>query len=666
MKFDAFVGGSYALPSVQANCQRAVNLYPELDETGQGKNKFTYVGTPGVHLFGDVTDFDALVPGACTPIRGLFSGGGRLWVAAGTRFFEVDGSGPGGTAALKAGTSVHTIADDADHSPVQIFSNGRELFVIASGRAYRHDGVSLTAITFDTFTGTCNTNGTAVTWVSGDKFDVLMQGQTITINAVTYTVTEVASETALTVDAGAGVQAGVAFSCTPALKAVTGGFLDGYFITNAWIDNGSALDANWNRFYVSELWSGASPWDGLRYDVKSGHPDNLVAVHVDGQYLWLFGSQTAEAWANNGNPDFPFARVAPVIQQGCLSPWSPVSLGGMIGWIGMDARGGPVAYLAEGFQPRRVSTHAVEYAWRTMSPSQAARKASSFAYTQQGHLFWVINFPGTNPAWVYDVTTGIWHERAAWNSLIPKFSNPMYRYHTFLAEWEDVALTGVTGHIVGDPLSGNLYHLSPEYYDDNGSDIKRRRTAPHLSNENRENFYHRMEIDADLGGISKAVYVPTGPAALNDAVSGGTYTGTASTTFTVQIDAAGTPDTFKWRKSGGAWTAGVAITGATQTLSDGVTVRFYATTGHAVGDAWTIAAEVEPASVTLSVSRNGGKTFGTAKAVAPSAPHQDDRGKRFVWRRIGGAHDLVPQVDITGKSKVAIFNAYLELSKGGA
>lgn len=84
---------------------------------------------------------------------------------------------------------------------------------------------------------------------------------------------------------------------------------------------------------------------------------------------------------------------------------------------------------------------------------------------------------------------------------------------------------------------------------------------------------------------------------LNDLSAGGTFTGTVRTYFDVEIDDELTPDTFKWRKvtrnsdgvkTIGSWTAGVAVTGAAQTLADGVTVKFSATTGHTEGDAWKV------------------------------------------------------------------------------
>lgn len=77
---------------------------------------------------------------------------------------------------------------------------------------------------------------------------------------------------------------------------------------------------------------------------------------------------------------------------------------------------------------------------------------------------------------------------------------------------------------------------------------------------------------------------------LDDVILTGTYTGSAAATFDVEIDAEGAPDTFKWRKDAGAYTTRVAITGAAQLLSDGISVTFGATTGHSYSFSWTITA----------------------------------------------------------------------------
>lgn len=94
---------------------------------------------------------------------------------------------------------------------------------------------------------------------------------------------------------------------------------------------------------------------------------------------------------------------------------------------------------------------------------------------------------------------------------------------------------------------------------------------------------------ASFGDDSTAVSAPvfTG-GGLDDLSVGGAFTGTGTTHFRVQIDGTGTPDTFRWSDDGGAtWTASaVAITGSAQTLTDGVTITFGATTGHTDTDTW--------------------------------------------------------------------------------
>lgn len=91
-------------------------------------------------------------------------------------------------------------------------------------------------------------------------------------------------------------------------------------------------------------------------------------------------------------------------------------------------------------------------------------------------------------------------------------------------------------------------------------------------------------------GISAPVFYGD---ALDDCTSSGTYTGLTSKEYIIQIDAEGTPDTFKWSNNNGdGWTEGVAITGSMQTLSSGVQVSFAATTGHTLGDYWCVNAVV--------------------------------------------------------------------------
>jgi len=78
-------------------------------------------------------------------------------------------------------------------------------------------------------TGTVNTSGTAVTWVSGGTFDGRMTGQPIWINNALFLVSKVNSSTSLTLSATAGTQTGVTFfvySATNSVGGLVGAFTD--------------------------------------------------------------------------------------------------------------------------------------------------------------------------------------------------------------------------------------------------------------------------------------------------------------------------------------------------------------------------------------------------------------------------------------------------------
>jgi hypothetical protein len=72
-----------------------------------------------------------------------------------------------------------------------------------------------------------------------------------------------------------------------------------------------------------------------------------------------------------------------------------------------------------------------------------------------------------------------------------------------------------------------------------------------------------------------------------------TTSGEVGRSYKVQIDSAGTPDTFKWSRDGGSnWKeTSVAITGSSQILEGDVAITFAGTNTHTAGDSWTFTAE---------------------------------------------------------------------------
>ncbi len=118
------------------------------------------------------------------------------------------------------------------------------------------------------------------------------------------------------------------------------------------------------------------------------------------------------------------------------------------------------------------------------------------------------------------------------------------------------------------------------------SSVERMRIAPNGIGIRTGAPAYQLDVKG-FGRISTTTFTGSG---LNDLTPSGTWTGTdvSTDTYTIIIDSTGTPDTFEWQKNGGAFTTGVAITGAVQIPTDGVRIKFTSTTGHTLGDQWVI------------------------------------------------------------------------------
>lgn len=86
MRFPGFVGPSYVLSSIDFDCQRSINLFPEFDEmhTGKEQEVAALVGTPGLALLATI---------GAGPIRGIYyTTTGVLYVVSGNTLYSVSSS----------------------------------------------------------------------------------------------------------------------------------------------------------------------------------------------------------------------------------------------------------------------------------------------------------------------------------------------------------------------------------------------------------------------------------------------------------------------------------------------------------------------------------------------------------------------------------------------
>jgi hypothetical protein len=478
-------GQSYTARNPAVSCQRTLNLIVEAieDPNEAEKGKAVMYGAPGRTALKDLTTIDA----AAHPVRGFFSGGGRLFVAAGTKFMELDSS-------YNLVGSVHTIADDATHSPVTIIPNGNQLLILSAGIVYCDNGVAPVAVSIGTLSGYATVNPldhTQLLWEDdaggSDQFDIGMVGQAITYNGVGYTVQSVTNPTILTLTSAAPLTSHKAYSATPLFTATSIAFQGQYYIAS----RPQSRQINFSAFLDGSTWSGAD------FAIKESHPDNLRGIFSHDGQLFLLGTETSEAWQQVATSNVPFARIdGAEASYGLASPYAVVSMGGKMYFLGGGNEGKPIAYRVDGFTPVRISTHAEEANWESEGPFDAV---ISYAYQEEGHYFWVLCFG--DRAWVWDATSKTWTERQEWDGVNP----PSYyktQYHTFVQNDSSSTNNWVNGkHITGGPNNGVIYESSINTYDNNGTNMGWLRQLPYEFNSGNRQYFGRMNLETATGMI---------------------------------------------------------------------------------------------------------------------------------------------------------------------
>jgi hypothetical protein len=268
-------------------------------------------------------------------------------------------------------------------------------------------------------------------------------------------------------------------------------FIDGYFLFN---------ETGTGRFFFTALYDG-STIDQLDFATAEAKPDNIVAIAALNRYMWAFGSSSIQVFANTGDALNPWQSVSGAqIEYGCAAVYSVATLDNTICWLGDGENGFGTVWKAVGYQPQRISTHAIEYALQSYGDLSEAR---AWTYNEDGHQFYCLTVPGTNTTWVYDVATSLWHERA--------YTDTVGQQDRHRADNHALILST---HAVGDYENGNVYALDKGVYTDNSQLITRLRTATHIVSGMRRNFYNSFELLMVMGGGLDGVAQGTDPQAM--------------------------------------------------------------------------------------------------------------------------------------------------------
>ena len=178
--------------------------------------------------------------------------------------------------------------------------------------------------------------------------------------------------------------------------------ISGYFIvlgTHSGRDDG----------YIYSALDDATTFDALDFAFAEGEEDRLVGAIVDHLYVWLFGSKTTEKlYIGSAGPT---PDQSAILEHGCADNRTIAKADNRVFWVDerrkVEAGSGATAQV---ISPRWVDDILA-----------SATITGGFVFNERGAQFYCVTLSG-RPALVYDITTGLWHERsdgvekAAWTA----------------------------------------------------------------------------------------------------------------------------------------------------------------------------------------------------------------------------------------------------------
>jgi len=490
-----FLGATDPSRSLADNSEQTINWYPELRESqyplsdDSDGHEIILVPTPGLKLFCNIAS------------SGVFR---ALYVTALERAFAVIGSAlyevfSDGTSTMHGRIKTFSGNVSISENETQlIILDGQDGWIFTLG-TNALDQIINVQDSVETVGFTASNQGSGykvgdvltLTTPSGGSacivtVDSVLDNEAETGKVVTAIVTTkgrgyATGEYATTGGSGTGAIATVE-------TLVDGGFesgshvvtIDGFFLKTK---------INSGEFQWSYLRDGKT-WDALAYFTAEGSPDNLVSVGKVNNEIFLFGTRTTEIWYDTGNPDSQFQRINQgFLDIGCSAEWSVATQGNRIFWLGGSANGQGIVWTATGYVPQRISTHAIEYQIAQIAKEFGISDAEGNCYQQEGHFFYVLTFPLANKTYCYDLKTGLWHERLYWNKVKGEYERHRAKWFTF---WNGK-------NYVCDHANSNIYELDLDTYTDNGDEIRRMRTGPHIRSDRKLMFFYGFELDIERG-----------------------------------------------------------------------------------------------------------------------------------------------------------------------
>lgn len=208
-------------------------------------------------------------------------------------------------------------------------------------------------------------------------------------------------------------------------------FLAGYFIFA--IRDGRVFFSGINDTTIS----------ALDFGKAENRPGGILGAYPYGELLLLCGPSSIEVWQNAGNATgSPFSRAS-VIPRGLASTFAIAGFEDGFATIAFVADDNGVYLLSGGYTPTKISTPDLD----RLIEAVADKSTIDVTVAVTGGHNWIA-VTGPDFTWVFEVNTGLWHERASYLS----------------GRWRAVcSAQAFGGWVTGDRETGQIWRLDPDY-----------------------------------------------------------------------------------------------------------------------------------------------------------------------------------------------------------
>jgi hypothetical protein len=343
-------------------------------------------------------------------------------------------------------------------------------------------------------------------------------------------------------------------------------------------------------------------------------PDTVVATQRfpgRGNLLFVMGKTVTELWQDAGLQLFAYQRNSTVnVDYGCLNPATIAFNDNIIIWLAANEKSGPMIAYSTGGDIKKISTDGIDFKLAQLTnPSNSY----GFLFRQDGHLIYQITFPDDNLTYIYDFNTSKFFTlcNEHMDAHIAKriaFFNDKYYFVSF--------------------TDGNLYQIGTQFTTYDGVEIPRIRVCRNVRLKDASRFsVNNVTFTLEQGTqqnvfVNEDLLTEDGQPILTEAGD------------PIQVSLSRTiVETFPLLCEDGS----VLLTESGEELLISETVD---------------APYPIPQAVSLSVSRNGGQSFGTIWSQQLN-PRGDYKNRLIYWN-LGAANDFIPQFRFWGLSRFVV------------